>query len=78
MLRTRLVNSGGMGIEEPIKQNVEEQYNKARESENTIQNAAKDAKDQEIGANDILTSATNELQKDQAALAAAEAAVGSN
>lgn len=62
----------------PIQRNVELQYNEAREVENTTQNGAKQARDQQLGAEGRLTVATNELQKDQAALAAAEAAVGSN
>ena len=62
----------------PILNKVNIQYERARKTENKAQKGAKQARDQQLGAQSRLTVATNELQKDQAALAAAKAAIGSN
>lgn len=71
-------SAGADGSVMPIQRRVDLQYNYARDVEKDAQRGSKQARDQQLEAQSNLTMATNELQKDQAALAAAQAAVGSN
>lgn len=78
-LKLKLVEgSNGLADKTPIKPRVEQKYNKMRYVENETQQGAKQAKDQQLASQDNLIVATNQLQKAQAALSAAEAAIGSN
>lgn len=78
-LKSKLViGPDGSADEPPIRLRVEYKHSKMRQVENQMQKGAKQAKDQQLAAQDNLTVATNQLQKAHAALSAAEAAVGSN